>query len=205
MVHCLYRFKPSVTHDPFNPQVPSHEKLVSEFNQSNSSAIPTQLRCKPVEIPDKPTDFIDGLYAVCGAGSSCLQHGFAIHVYTANKSMDNRSSCNTDGDFLIVPQKGRLWIRTECGRLQVCPGEIVLLPQGFYFPANLLQLVLHHRSASWAQGTLHCLSLVECLRISDSGLKRVLECNAGLTKLNVPGYVSLSVEGILCNYMALFP
>ncbi|WP_396195359.1 homogentisate 1,2-dioxygenase, partial [Enterococcus faecium] len=36
----LYRVKPSVTHDPFKPRVPSHEKLVSEFNQSNSSANP---------------------------------------------------------------------------------------------------------------------------------------------------------------------
>ncbi|GMP93612.1 hypothetical protein CsSME_00043368 [Camellia sinensis var. sinensis] len=123
----LYRFKPSVTHDPFTPQVPSHEKLVSEFNQSNSSAIPTQLRWNPVEIPDAPTNFIDGLYKVCGAGSSYLQHGFAIHAYTANKSMDNRASCNTDGDFFIVPQKGRLWIRTECGRLQLLFGIYVKL------------------------------------------------------------------------------
>ncbi|GMP53041.1 hypothetical protein CsSME_00018638 [Camellia sinensis var. sinensis] len=118
----LYRVKPSVTHDPFKPRVPSHEKLVSEFNQSNSSANPTQLRWKPVEIPDTPTDFIDGLYTVCGAGSSYLRHGFAIHMYTANKSMDNCAFCNADGDLLIVPQKGRLWITTECGRLQVSPG-----------------------------------------------------------------------------------
>ncbi|KAL7218312.1 hypothetical protein ACSBR2_011558 [Camellia fascicularis] len=133
----LYRVKPSVTHDPFKPRVPSHEKLVSEFNQSNSSANPTQLRWKPVEIPDTPTDFIDGLYTVCGAGSSYLRHGFAIHMYTANKSMDNCAFCNADGDFLIVPQKGRLWITTECGRLQVSPGEIVVLPQGFRFVVDL--------------------------------------------------------------------
>ncbi|CAL5368443.1 unnamed protein product [Camellia sinensis] len=56
---------------------------------------------------------------------------------------------------------------------------------------------------SRAQGTLQCLSLVGCLRISDSGLRRVLERNAGLTKLSVPGCVRLSVEGILCNLKAL--
>ncbi|WMV60450.1 hypothetical protein MTR67_053835 [Solanum verrucosum] len=133
----LYRIKPSVTHEPFRPRMPRHEKLVSEFNQSNSSATPTQLRWKPVEIPETPTDFIDGLYTICGAGSSYLRHGFAIHMYTANKSMENSAFCNADGDFLIVPQKGRLWITTECGRLQVCPGEIVILPQGYRFAVDL--------------------------------------------------------------------
>lgn len=80
VISWLYRVKPSVTHEPFRPRVPNHGKLVSEFNQSNSSATPTQLRWKPVEIPDSPTDFIDGLYTVCGAGSSYLRHGFAIHM-----------------------------------------------------------------------------------------------------------------------------
>lgn len=30
-----------------------------------------------------------------------------------------------------------LWITTECGRLQVSPGEIVVLPQGFRFSVDL--------------------------------------------------------------------
>lgn len=76
----FYRIKPSVTHEPFKPRVPAHSKLLSEFNQSNSSATPTQLRWKPVEIPDSPTDFVDGLFTICGAGSSFLRHGFAIHM-----------------------------------------------------------------------------------------------------------------------------
>lgn len=54
-----------------------------------------------------------------------------------------------------------------------------------------------------AQGWLQCLSLVECLKITDSGLKRVFECNPGMMKLSVPGCVKLSVEGILSNLKAL--
>lgn len=77
----LYRIKPSVTHEPFKPRVPRHERLVSEFDKSNSFTTPTQLRWKPVDVDDSaPTDFIDGLYTVCGAGSSFLRHGFAIHM-----------------------------------------------------------------------------------------------------------------------------
>lgn len=30
-----------------------------------------------------------------------------------------------------------LWITTECGRLQVTPGEIVVIPQGFRFSVDL--------------------------------------------------------------------
>lgn len=133
----LYRVKPSVTHEPFKPRVPSNGRLLSEFNQSNSSANPTQLRWKPVDIPDSPTDFVDGLFTICGAGSSFLRHGYAIHMYAANKSMDNCAFCNADGDFLVVPQRGRLLILTECGRLEVSPGEIAVLPQGFRFALNL--------------------------------------------------------------------
>ncbi|GAB2284443.1 hypothetical protein Dimus_018896 [Dionaea muscipula] len=133
----LYRIKPSVTHEPFQPRVLSHGKLVSEFDKSNSFANPTQLRWKPVDVPDEPTDFIDGLYTICGAGSSYLRHGYAIHMYTANKSMEDCAFCSADGDFLIVPQKGRLWITTECGRIQVSPGEITVLPQGFRFTISL--------------------------------------------------------------------
>ena len=133
----FYRIKPSVTHEPFKARVRSDERLLSEFSQSNSTTNPTQLRWKPVEIPDSPTDFIDGLFTVCGSGSSFMRHGYAIHMYTANKSMDKCAFCNADGDFLIVPQQGRLVITTECGRLKVSPGEIAILPQGFRFTVNL--------------------------------------------------------------------
>ena len=76
----LYRVKPSVTHEPFKPRVPSNGKILSEFNQSNSATTPTQLRWKPMDIPDSPVNFVDGLYTVCGAGSSFLRHGYAIHM-----------------------------------------------------------------------------------------------------------------------------
>ncbi|KAF8390590.1 hypothetical protein HHK36_025117 [Tetracentron sinense] len=55
---------------------------------------------------------------------------------------------------------------------------------------------------SRAQGSLQCLSLVECPRITDDGLKRVLESNPRLTKLCVPGCPRLSVEGIMNNLKA---
>jgi homogentisate 1,2-dioxygenase len=102
----LYRVKPSVTHEPFKPRVPAHKKLVSEFDASNSRTNPTQLRWRPEDIPDSEIDFVDGLFTICGAGSSFLRHGFAIHMYVANTGMKDSAFCNADGDFLLVPQTG---------------------------------------------------------------------------------------------------
>ncbi|KAL1539278.1 F-box protein SKIP14-like [Salvia divinorum] len=50
-----------------------------------------------------------------------------------------------------------------------------------------------------ADGTLQSLSLVECPKITDDGIKRVLETNPRLTKLFVPGCTRLTVEGMLKN------
>ncbi|KAK9276259.1 hypothetical protein L1049_005790 [Liquidambar formosana] len=51
--------------------------------------------------------------------------------------------------------------------------------------------------ASRAQGNLQCLSLMDCQRITDDGLKRVLDSNPRLTKLSVPGCTRLSIEGVV--------
>ncbi|KDP26749.1 hypothetical protein JCGZ_17907 [Jatropha curcas] len=53
-----------------------------------------------------------------------------------------------------------------------------------------------------AQGNLQCLSLIECPRITDDGLKHVLENNPRLTKLSVPGCTRLSIEGIVTSLKA---
>ncbi|KAI3907422.1 hypothetical protein MKX01_036339 [Papaver californicum] len=53
------------------------------------------------------------------------------------------------------------------------------------------------RLTNRAQGNLRTLSLVKCCKITDDGLKRLLERNQRLIKLNVPGCTALTVEGIV--------
>lgn len=53
-----------------------------------------------------------------------------------------------------------------------------------------------------AQGCLQSLCLVECSRITDDGLRRVLESNPRLTKLSVPGCTRLSIGGLVNNLKA---
>ncbi|OHE93536.1 homogentisate 1,2-dioxygenase [Colletotrichum orchidophilum] len=56
-----------------------------------------------------------------------------LHVYTANKPMTNRDFCNNDGDFMILPQQGRIDIQTDLGWLMVRPGELAVIQAGLRF------------------------------------------------------------------------
>lgn len=48
-----------------------------------------------------------------------------------------------------------------------------------------------------AQGHLQCLSLVDCFKITDDGLKQVLDSNPKLTKLCLPGCTRITADGIV--------
>ncbi|XP_047957369.1 F-box protein SKIP14-like isoform X2 [Salvia hispanica] len=51
--------------------------------------------------------------------------------------------------------------------------------------------------AGRAQGKLESLSLVECPKITDDGLRRVLEENRRLTKLSIPGCTRITIDSIV--------
>ncbi|WOK97420.1 hypothetical protein Cni_G06128 [Canna indica] len=53
--------------------------------------------------------------------------------------------------------------------------------------------------AQRAHGNLHCLSLSGCSKITDDGLKQVMDISPKLKKLNVSGCVRLSLDGIINN------
>ncbi|KAI7749260.1 hypothetical protein M8C21_030904 [Ambrosia artemisiifolia] len=58
------------------------------------------------------------------------------------------------------------------------------------------------RLTNRADGNLRFLSLIKCPKITDDGLRRVLETNPKLTKLFIPGCTRLSIDGILNNLKA---
>jgi len=51
--------------------------------------------------------------------------------------MNYRCLYNSDGDFLIVPQKGTLAIKTEFGKMLVEPEEICVIQQGIKFSIDI--------------------------------------------------------------------
>ena len=57
--------------------------------------------------------------------------------FSCNASMHHEAFYNSDGDFLIVPQKGTLVITTEFGKMNVAPNEICVIQQGMKFSVNI--------------------------------------------------------------------
>ncbi|KAJ2059748.1 hypothetical protein GGI17_004220 [Coemansia sp. S146] len=134
----LYRIHPSVMHRPFEPYNAGNHGIVGTFDSRTTETTPTQIRWLPFPIADSEgLDFVDGLRTIGGAGDTALKSGLAVHIFTANQSMDRRAFCNSDGDLLIVPQQGRLDITTEFGKIMAAPNEIVVIQRGIRFSVAL--------------------------------------------------------------------
>ncbi|MFN9304323.1 MAG: homogentisate 1,2-dioxygenase [Candidatus Kapaibacterium sp.] len=131
----LYRIRPSVVHKPFK-QIDNNLLRSTPFDEVPTP--PNQLRWSPIPIPEKPTDVISGMVTIAGKGDCSTHNGLAIHVYAANKNMENTFFYNADGEMLIVPQLGALRIDTEMGRMDVAPGEICVIQRGIKFRVHLL-------------------------------------------------------------------
>jgi len=131
----LYRITPSAKH-------PAFARLGSQGTLRSApfrdiAPDPNRLRWDAPPFADVPADFVDGLYTVGGNGDVLTQAGIGIHWYRANRSMTDRCFVNADGEMLLVPENGRLLLRTEFGNLVVSPGEIVVVPRGIRFKVEL--------------------------------------------------------------------
>jgi homogentisate 1,2-dioxygenase len=98
---------------------------------------PNRLRWNPLPFSDDDADFVDGLTTIGSNGDAAARIGIGVHVYRAARPMTDRVFYNADGEMLIVPQQGRLLLRTEFGPLDIAPGEIAVVPRGVKFRAEL--------------------------------------------------------------------
>ncbi len=130
----LYRLRPSVVHGAFER---IDAGLIRTAPLDEVSTPPDQLRWDPLPVPDAPRDFVDGWVSVASNGNALMQAGIGIHLYLANRSMDERFFYNADGELLIVPQQGSARFHTEFGILAANPGEIVVIPRGIKFRVEL--------------------------------------------------------------------
>lgn len=126
----LYRIRPAAVHQPFEAS-PAGARWLNRFDEVATP--PDQLRWDPLPLPDAntPVDFVDGMVTMAGNA------GCGIHVYAANRSMQDRFFYDADGELLIVPQQGRLVLATELGVLGVEPQEIAVIPRGVRFQVRL--------------------------------------------------------------------
>ncbi|MDB5048453.1 MAG: Homogentisate 1,2-dioxygenase [Fibrobacteres bacterium] len=142
----LYRILPSAAQPPYRPYAKDSSGAPGAGNSGHFlrsgpfdevPATPNPLRWDPFPLPDRSTDFLDGLFTLAGNGNVTLQSGIGIHMYAANASMADRFFCDNDGELLVVPEWGRMVFHTEMGVLEAEPGEICLLPRGLKFRVDL--------------------------------------------------------------------
>lgn len=134
----MYRIRPSAGRPEMAPL--RHATLTSTFVGRPAEANLVGHRALPA--PTCPTDFVDGLHTYGGAGDPALRRGFAIHLYSANRSMEHRAFYDADGDLFVLPQHGRISLLTELGVLDVAPGHVAIVPRGLLF-----SVLLHDRFA----------------------------------------------------------
>ena len=125
----LYRIRPSARH-------PAYRRIDNGALCAPLAApTPNRLRWDPLPMAEGEADFIAGLFNLVAAAEAPAG-GVSVHLYRARRPM-RRVFWSADGELLIVPQQGRLAIATELGRLQVAPGEIVVIPRGIRFRVDL--------------------------------------------------------------------
>jgi homogentisate 1,2-dioxygenase len=132
----MYRIRPSVVHEPYQPF--AMETLLRSGPFDEVPTPPNQMRWDPPDFPSTATDFVEGVTTIGGNGDPANHDGVGIHVYTANASMNDRFFYNADGEMLILPQEGGLRFATECGILEIKPGELIVIPRGIKFRVELL-------------------------------------------------------------------
>ena len=130
----LYRLRPSAMQRPFRRR---DDGLIRTAPCQEAEASPNRLRWDPLPFPDTPADFIDSLVTIGSSGDAAMRHGIAIHFYQASRPMAERVFYDADGELLLVPQQGRLFLQTEFGPLDAAPGEIAVIPRGVKFRVGL--------------------------------------------------------------------
>jgi homogentisate 1,2-dioxygenase len=129
----LYRIRPSVCQTDYQPyQQPNWQSAPEQV-----STPPDMMRWNPIDLPKQPVDFVDGVLSIATNGSVLGQTGIAIANFGMTQSMERRVFCNADAEMLLVPQLGHLLLRTECGLIDLSPGEIAVIPRGIKISVEL--------------------------------------------------------------------
>ncbi|MGW1766215.1 homogentisate 1,2-dioxygenase [Streptomyces sp. NPDC002073] len=131
----LYRIRPSAAHPPF-VRTDNGGLRTAPFTETVPD--PNRLRWNPLPDPAPGTDFLAGLWTLGGNGDATQRTGMAVHLYAADTSMTDRVFSDSDGELLIVPERGGLLLHTEFGMLRAEPGHIALIPRGVRFRVELL-------------------------------------------------------------------
>ena len=128
----FYRMRPTVRH------IGKMEKIALEHFRSapttgDSELAPGPLRWDPAPIPEDAGTFLEGIRTISTGGDVHTATGYAIHTYAVTQDMVDDYFWNADGEMLVVAETGALTFHTECGIIDIMPGEIAVIPRGIKF------------------------------------------------------------------------
>lgn len=126
----LYRTRPTADHRPF-ARYEGAPLFAPGIIQEPLA--PNRLRWDPPADMPQGTDFLDGLVTMLVSRPPSDLSGVALHLYRADRSMEQRVFADADAEMLLIPQVGTLHIFSELGRLNVAPGSIAVIPRGVRF------------------------------------------------------------------------
>ena len=131
----LYRIQPSVKHLGHYRKTDARLWRTAPCAGSDLPVAP--LRWSPVPLPAEKLTLVEGMRTITTAGDANGRTGMAAHVYVATESMGDAYFYNADGEMLFLPEQGGLRFRTEFGVIDAAPGDIVVIPRGVKFAADL--------------------------------------------------------------------
>ena len=144
----LYRVQPSVvvgTAVPARTTTTTEPVFFGKVDPATCQNAANPLRWNPLQDPPQPSDptkapndFIQGMTLMCTNGDPATKTGLSIYMYAFRNNMSNRYFMNSDGEFLLVPQRETLHVKTELGRFRVAPTEVVVIPRGIVFQIDLI-------------------------------------------------------------------
>ena len=144
----VYRCLPSCNNDTGSLWEKKHNNFgngngedddVDNDNDNDSLYDPNPLRWFPIknDLKNISISFLNGIKKYAHSEHNpAVKDGLSIYLYAFQSSIKyTQKECilNSDGDFLIVPQNGKLILQTELGMLDVSPTEIVVIPRGIVF------------------------------------------------------------------------
>lgn len=133
----LYRIRPTVRHFGRFERVDQGHIRTAPVREDGKVPI-GPMRWAPVPMPQDKVTFVTGLCTVTTAGDAESHAGMASHLLFITASMTREHICNSDGEFLIVAQQGKIRFRTEFGVIDIEPGEICIIPRGVIFRVELI-------------------------------------------------------------------
>ncbi|MEM8850940.1 MAG: homogentisate 1,2-dioxygenase [Pseudomonadota bacterium] len=132
-----YRIRPSVKHSGRYAKIDMPFWVSAPFADPDVISL-GQYRWDPVPHGGEALTWVTGMRTMTTAGDVSTQTGMAAHVYLVTESMVDAYFQNADGEMLVVPQEGRLRVRTELGVIDLAPQEIAVIPRGLVHKVEVL-------------------------------------------------------------------